>query len=106
MKSLILIITNTKRGTFHPVILLESPIPGGGLAYGKHSEHLDGAARYKSKMHHTSGFDTREAAIENANNNLAPRVKEAFPLFPDMKIDTDYIVEWDGEGIPALNIIY
>jgi hypothetical protein len=92
MKSLIMMLFNTAKQTFHPILYLENPLPGGSD---------NNIVRLKSKLHHTSGFTSKEDAVNSINNELTPKVKEAFSLYSDLTIDTENIIEWNGEGIPA-----
>jgi len=50
--ALITIIKNTTAKTFHPIVFLASPLPGGTDGQPKDCN------RYRSKMHHTGGFKT------------------------------------------------
>lgn len=79
---------NTKEETWHPILFDERPLAGSG-----------GPMRHKSSMHHTAGFKTREEALENAKNDLAPKAEcTKFALEKDF--------EWDGEDIPALVVFF
>lgn len=93
-----MILVNSTAGTFHPILYLESPMPG-------NTQPSETARRYKSKFHHTTGFATREEAIESAKE-LVPKIKEHFVLYDEPRLDFDCSPEWDGEGIPASVIIY
>ena len=46
-------------------------------------------------MHHTDGFETREEALQNIKDELAPKLEGS-------KVCVDHDFDWDGEGIPAL----
>ncbi len=61
MYTLVKMLHNTQKNTFHPIYYLDSPFPGG-------IENNSTVIRYKSKGHHTTGFDTREAAVFSAND--------------------------------------
>lgn len=79
-------IHNRKLNRWHPALYLESPLPG--------PPNGDKSVRHKSKMHHTAGFATREEAIKNAMDDLAPKCEcRQFALEED--------IEWDGEDVPA-----
>lgn len=97
MKSLIRLLFNTDKKTYHPILYLESPLPG--------DYDATNITRLKSKFHHTSGFTSKEEAITDINESLVHRVKENFAIYFDLTIETDDVIEWDGQGIPADTII-
>ena len=99
MKNLIMIITNTATGTFHPIVYLEKVMPG-------NVQPSETTIRFQSKFHHTEGFTTIEEAVTNINEDLAPKILEHFPMYSQQIIDTESIGEWDGDGIPASIIFY
>lgn len=80
---------NTKANRFHPILFCEDPLPG--------PPSQDKPCRHKSKMHHTSGFDTREAALVNAKE-LTERTRARECLAADFP--------WDGEDIPAMTVYF
>ena len=75
------ILQNTQTGRFHPIIFRPGPTPG--------SSGKEDIQRYKSKGHHTEGFDTIEEAEAD--------IKET-PGLHDMGCRW----KWDGEDIPAI----
>jgi hypothetical protein len=77
---------NTKTGRFHPIVLEEKPLPGGGCP-----------VRHKSKGHHTAGFDTRDEAIAECHE-IADRIKG------QLCIEKDFL--WDGEVMPAMVVFF
>lgn len=83
----IALIHNTSNGRWHPVVFVDAPFPGG----------CD-LKRYRSKGHHTDGFDTRDAAVTHASKDLAPRIARA-------RLALDKVFEWDGDGIPAITTV-
>ena len=85
-----MMLKNTNNGTFHPIMYFESPLPG--------PENENSVTRYKSKGHHTSGFESREKALEEANN-IEVKLKET--LYSSVTKELEGDLEWDGEGIPA-----
>lgn len=87
LNPVIAMLHNSKTRKFHPIIFVESPLPGGG-----------GPIRHKSKGHHAEGFDSRVDAMNSITQELVPamaRVGDSARQFtgPDL--------EWDGEGLPA-----
>lgn len=60
------LIHNTAADKWHPVLFVESPLPG--------EDSANKPVRYKSKMHRTEGFATREEAEADCKANLAPNV--------------------------------
>lgn len=93
MEALVMMLHNTSTNKYHPIFYLESPLPGGWEADGN-----KGFIRYKSKGHHTIGFDTRDGAIESINNELIGQIK-SIGHNPNLELDTD--LPWDGVEIPA-----
>lgn len=83
--NIIAMIHNQKLDRYHPVIFRDYP----------HSADTSTMWRFKSSGHHTSGFETRQDALDNIHNDLVSRLD-----MPLLKLDYDY--EWDGLGIPAL----
>ena len=78
-------LKNTSTGRLHPILFRPAPLPGGA--------DLDmRAQRYKSKGHHTEGFDNRDAAMSGAQA-LCDSTHAEF---------RDVEWEWNGEGIPAI----
>lgn len=88
MEALIMMIKNFKNGTYHPIWYVESPLPS--------SDESSKLKRFKSRMHHTSGFPTREEALDSIETQLIPRL-DGYVITKDLDGD----IEWDGEGIPA-----
>jgi hypothetical protein len=86
--------------TFHPIVFMVSPMPGGP------DSQPTGGDRYRSKMHHTTGFPTREEAVANLTE-LSGQVKEHLtpglqPRVLKSLADPSCDYEWDGDGIPAM----
>lgn len=75
---------------WHPIVFQEAPLPG--------SYDPDRPRRWKSKMHHGAGFATRAEAEADANDSLAPRLKE---LAGGVTLKLEEVFGWDGEGVPA-----
>ena len=95
MNPIIAMLHNTKENKFHPIVFLESPLPGPPEP-GK-------PVRHKSKMHHTTGFPTREEAATSARGELTRKVEEHFGK-PKYCLAKDF--PWDGEGTPAMVIFF
>lgn len=93
MEALVMMLFNTKLNKWHPIFYFEKDFPG-----GFDSELNQKVIRYKSKGHHTVGFETREGAIDSINNSLVDQIKSC-GYTPNLEIDID--LEWDGEDIPA-----
>lgn len=91
---LITITLNRATGRYHPFLWVESPLPS--------DDHTPSSVvRFKSKMHHTSGFATLEDARRSATEDLPGRVVLAYGRAPDVRandIDED---EWTADEIPA-----
>ena len=89
---IIAMLHNTKENRWHPILFCESPLPG------PHSP--DKPIRHKSKMHHTTGFLTREEAVTDARTVMANAVATESDCPAKFALEKDF--EWDGEGIPAM----
>lgn len=63
------ILQHEKTGRFHPAFVEERPLPG-PVPSPKDMTF----ARMKSKMHHTTGFDTLEAAVTDLREDLAKKL--------------------------------
>ena len=85
LNPIVTLLHNTKLNRWHPSLYLESPLPG--------PPEADKPVRHKSKMHHTNGFDTREAALASAVELIGRAGGTKLALGADL--------EWDGEDIPA-----
>lgn len=84
-------VHDVENGRWHPIVFEEAPLPGPPSA--------DKPVRHRSKMHHTTGFDSREAAVDSARGELADRIPGArFALAADFA--------WDGEGIPTITTLF
>jgi hypothetical protein len=81
---------NTKEKRWHPILFVESPLPG--------PSSDDKPIRLKSKGHHTTGFATREEA-------LAEIKKISADIQPDPIMDLEKDIPWDGEDIPAMVVL-
>jgi len=75
------ILTNTKTNRFHPIVFRPGSAPS--------SSPEDDIQRYKSRGHHTKGFDTLDEAKSC--------ITECEGWY-----DTGLEWEWDGEDIPAI----
>ncbi len=95
MKLLVMMLFNIAKETFHPILYLENPLPG----------NPDNLTRYKSKMHHTTGFATRDAALKSINEEILPKAKESFPFYNDIVLELEGVLPWDGVETPADNQI-
>lgn len=86
-----MMLFNTKNNTWHTIYFVEKPFPGEGV---------NKVVRYKSKGHHTTGFDTKEKAIDSISgliDNIA-----SVGMYQKPTIDIEGYCEWDGNGIPAM----
>lgn len=81
---IIAMLHNTETNRYHPIVFVENPMPGPPTP--------NKPVRHKSKGHHTTGFDTREEALESANKMAKER---------DMKRCLDGDIVWDGQSMPA-----
>lgn len=77
------VLTNSLTGRFPPILFRHSPAPS--ESWGKPEK----ATRYRSKGHHTKGFDTLEEAMAHIN---------ADPIMSWSGVTWT----WDGVEIPAM----
>lgn len=75
---------NALTDRWHPILFVESPLPGGAIPL-----------RHKSKGHHTAGFDTKVSADHYSATELSSQAGGA-EFMPGV------IFEWDGIGVPAI----
>lgn len=75
------ILQNTATGRFHPIVFRRAPMPG-------NSDGDSEPKRYKSRGHHTEGFESSELAVAHIGERKWT--------------DTGARCVWDGEGVPAL----
>lgn len=93
MEALVMMLKNTSTQRYHPIFYLESPLPG-----GPESDSNQKLIRYKSKGHHTTGFDTRELALNRINSELIDQIKSiGYTVNLELEVD----LEWDGLETPA-----
>jgi hypothetical protein len=88
----IALLHNRKLNRWHPIVFDERPLPG------PPSETKP--VRHKSIGHHTEGFATREAAVDNITNTMVQEMKDR--QWPEPKLVLREDIEWDGEDVPAL----
>lgn len=84
-------LLNTKQNTWHPILFVEAPFPGGQM------QSAGAPGRLRSKGHHTEGFKDRESATLSAKS-LCDQVTGK------MAVEVD--IPWDGDGIPAMNLLF
>jgi hypothetical protein len=82
------ILVNSSNGRFHPIYFRMAPFPG--------DAEVAGAARYKSSVHHTAGFETIEEAESHINEAALKDAAVAGAT------DSGRRWDWDGEGVPAM----
>jgi malate synthase len=87
MRDVACLILNTATNRWHPLVMRPSPQP---------SWKAPEAVRYKSRGHHTEGFDTR-AEAERWNQTKA---REQGWLLDGA------VLKWNGEDIPATVLGY
>jgi len=82
-----MMLKNTKQNTYHPIMYFEHPFPGDETKL----------IRYKSKGHHTAGFNDREDAVKSIDENEEKLNEMGYHLNKELEGD----LTWDGLGIPA-----
>lgn len=86
MNALIVMLYNLKLKKYHPMWYRENPYPGAAGNF----------IRYKSKGHHTEGYETREDALKSIEK-LESHIKD-YGYFVSKELETD--IEWSGEELP------
>lgn len=94
MKAIIQILHNIKRDTYHPIVYVSDLVP----------EKVNEVTRYKSKMHHTSGFETLDEALEDIVT-LEENVKEHLYYVSEVIKEIKEVFIWDGEDDPVGTIL-
>lgn len=84
LNPIIATLHNTETDRWHPILFVESLLPGGKMPL-----------RHKSKGHHAAGFDTRVASDHYSATELSLQAGGA-AFLPAV------IFEWDGIEIPAI----
>ncbi len=87
----VLMLHNRKLNRWHPILFWECPPPSGEMGDG---------FRWKSKGHHTNGFDNREEAVKSAMDLCKNQheAKVGGNVYYKLTVD----IEWDGEETPAM----
>ena len=85
------LLHNTKLNRWHPILFIEDPLPG--------PPSLDKPVRHKSKVHHTDGYETREAGLAGAEELITRLIEQGYAASIKRCLDND--MEWDGEDVPA-----
>ena len=88
------IVHNHKLDTYHPIVFVEHPLPG----------NPEDLIRHKSKMHHTTGFPTRDEALANIDSELIPNLQTVAigPVKKALAMD----FRWDGNDIPIFTCFF
>ena len=88
---LVTIAHNEQTGKYHPFVWYNSPAPS--------EDGTEPFTRFKSKMHHTGGFETEEEARAEIPK-VAQIVRERFGL---ATIRTDAVIRmtWGPNEVPA-----
>jgi hypothetical protein len=76
-------LKNTATGRWHPILFRPAFTPSGGVT---------GMERYRSKGHHTTGFDTEPEAKAHIDEHIAD----------NRGWWSETVWEWDGSGVPAM----
>ena len=84
---------NVEGNRWHPIVFVEKPLPG--------PPDPKKPVRYKSKMHHTSGYSTRDEAVIRAGE-LMENLKDECVGEPKLQIPDGGDIQWDGEGVPTI----
>lgn len=88
----VLMLKNTLSNKYHPIFYWECPLPAGQLG-----DHL----RWKSKGHHTTGFDNRDEAVSSAMELVRQNKKMLVKGDVYYMLDEEHDTLWDGSAMPA-----
>lgn len=89
-----MMLINRKTNTYHPIYYMEHPF----IAF----EANENVIRFKSKGHHTTGFATRQEALDSIEEQLrVPLRKMGYAIREEL--EEERLLEWDGEDIPIDN---
>lgn len=90
----ICILCDIRTGRFHPCFVEEKPLPG-----PVKSVEDTPFVRAKSKMHHTTGFDTFEEAETNVRDDFSKKI-----IVPEENIALNQAINWDSQN-PAFTLV-
>ncbi len=93
--ALVKMLHNTITKRWHPIYYLDNPLPGG---FGEDSVNLK-MLRYKSKGHHTTGFDNRPDAVNCAEQLISQLKEQGDTVTVEIGEVEDLI--WDDENMPT-----
>lgn len=96
LSPIIAMIHNTKLSRWHPVIFVEKPLPG------PYEENKP--VRHKSAGHHTTGFATRQEALDYIAKELRPMTESR--AIGEVKESLDKDFAWNGEDVPVMTIFF
>lgn len=88
---LITIRRNALTNRFHPFLWIPAPLSG---------DIGSDVVRYKSKAHHTTGFETLEAAQKEAREAIAPYVEKNYGSAV-LEVDEAEDDAWQADEVPA-----
>ena len=95
MAPIIAMLHNLQNNRYHTILFLEHPFPGRSLG--------EEPVRYKSKGHHTPGFESREEAVNHAREVVKGEVTPYWGE-PQFALSKDF--PWDGSGVPAMVVFF
>lgn len=90
----ILLLHNEQTNRWHPILFWECPPP---------SSELGECIRWKSKGHHTLGFDSRDEAINSDQGGVLKlcALQHESKQGGDVYYDVSHDIPWDGIDLPA-----
>lgn len=83
---------NEYTNRFHPFAWREAPLPS--------ADPDETICRFKSKMHHTAGFETVEEARAFASGEMATGIREVFGT-ATLRLDDIGEMAWQPGEVPA-----
>lgn len=88
---IVAMLLNQATNRYHPVVFAMAPLPGGHTS--------EGGERYKTRGHHTTGFESRDEAVAFAEKEYVARIPGGRPA-----LGGDIL--WDGQDTPAMSIFF
>lgn len=90
---LVTICQNLVTGRYHPFVWYEAPLPS--------DDGTEPVVRFRSKFHHTVGFETLDAARAAVDREVVPYVELAYDCVVECRLDPVMPDRWGVGEIPA-----
>lgn len=96
--TIITITRNLATGRYHPFAWLPAPLPS--------DDGAETVIRYRSRMHHTEGFEQLRDAQFSASEDLPGRAVLAYMRPVDVRIDPVGEDSWGPGEVPARTMFF